>query len=315
MATEERARQEGRESGQQQKQVQSRCSTPSSSSSAQPVAVEAIADHVSCGLCGGPVASSLLLSCSHLFCGSCLFTKLQQRASCPTCNMDLRAIPVRCLAMDKVAAVVVPSLTTQEQQQYSKRKQDGQCVADQVNKLFHHLGPAPSFNSSIGASRPGVVAPTCLPAAGHVDFTSSTAVNPVHRRTYPGAAIIHPSLQQQKQYPNLIGASFGSFPAAAAGSAAPNLMHIAAAQHLQLMQQQLTALNLNPAAAAASAGAQFPCRQTVGDKLALQQSLFVRNSNLNGSVLGPNPPAAALPAAMAGHGLQLNTVLGNMCHV
>jgi hypothetical protein len=34
--------------------------------------------------------------------------------------------------MDKVAAAVVPSLTAEQQQQYAKRKQDGQCAADKV---------------------------------------------------------------------------------------------------------------------------------------------------------------------------------------
>jgi hypothetical protein len=47
--------------------------------------------------------------------------------------MDLRAVPVRCLAMDKVAASIVPSLTAEQQQQYAKRKQDGQCAADKVS--------------------------------------------------------------------------------------------------------------------------------------------------------------------------------------
>lgn len=46
--------------------------------------------------------------------------------------MDLRAVPVRCLAMDKVAATIVPSLTAEQQQQYAKRKQDGQGTADKV---------------------------------------------------------------------------------------------------------------------------------------------------------------------------------------
>jgi hypothetical protein len=108
-----------------------RCDSRSESPSF--VAVEELAGHVSCGLCSGPVASSLLLSCSHLFCGDCVFRHLsQEKPCCPTCNMDLRAVPVRCLAMDKVAASIVPSLTAEQQQQYAKRKKDGQCAADKV---------------------------------------------------------------------------------------------------------------------------------------------------------------------------------------
>lgn len=97
------------------------------------ILVEDVLEHLSCGLCRGPVASSLILSCSHLFCGDCLWQHLQKRQSCPTCSMALRAVPVRCLAMDKVAASIVPSLPQQQQQQYAKRYKDGQCTADKVS--------------------------------------------------------------------------------------------------------------------------------------------------------------------------------------
>jgi len=98
------------------------------------ILVEDVLEHLSCGLCRGPVASSLILSCSHLFCGDCLWQHLQKRQSCPTCSMALRAVPVRCLAMDKVAASIVPSLPQQQQQQYAKRSKDGQCTADKVRQ-------------------------------------------------------------------------------------------------------------------------------------------------------------------------------------
>jgi hypothetical protein len=132
------------------------------------VPVEELAGHVSCGLCSGPVASSLLLSCSHLFCGDCVFRHLsQEKPCCPTCNMDLRAVPVRCLAMDKVAASIVPSLTAEQQQQYAKRKQDGQCAADKVC-----LQPPGPFQHVKGLS----------PAAGarhcNSNFSNSSSLRP-----------------------------------------------------------------------------------------------------------------------------------------
>lgn len=67
----------------------------SSRSPSPTIPVELVAENVACGLCSGPVASSLLLTCTHLFCGDCICKHLQQKAECPTCHMALRAVPVR----------------------------------------------------------------------------------------------------------------------------------------------------------------------------------------------------------------------------
>eukprot|EP00775_Hariotina_reticulata_P011648 gene11648-11793_t len=81
--------------------------------------------------------------------------------------MALRAVPVRCLAMDKVAASIVPSLPQQQQQQYAKRYKDGQCTADKVNKMFWWLAPAalPSGGPMAPTTPAGALPVTCPPFA------------------------------------------------------------------------------------------------------------------------------------------------------
>jgi hypothetical protein len=37
------------------------------------VSLQQVKKHVTCGICSGYLASSLVLSCGHIFCGSCLF--------------------------------------------------------------------------------------------------------------------------------------------------------------------------------------------------------------------------------------------------
>lgn len=295
---------------------QSRCSTPLSSSSSHSVPVDTIADHVSCGLCEGPVAGSLLLSCSHLFCGACLFTKLQQKACCPTCNMELRAIPIRCLAMDKVAASIVPSLSTEEQQEYSKRKKDGQCVADQVNKMFHYLAPPPLLNLNPVLHKTAMTH-NGIATVGQMEYPSS-ALNPVGRRTsYPGAPPSHVMQQQQQHQPyvNPLGLPFGSFQGAAAG---PNLLQLAAAQQLaqmQQLQQQLSAMNLNPAAAAAArVNSQYPCRQLAPDHLAMQHLMLGGGRERSSSLFGSSSPPA-FSSAMGYQEMQLSSMMDSMCQV
>lgn len=42
---------------------------------------------LTCGICKSLVASSLVLSCGHMFCGACLFDFVNERCSCPTCQV------------------------------------------------------------------------------------------------------------------------------------------------------------------------------------------------------------------------------------
>jgi hypothetical protein len=130
--------------------------------------VQEIKEHLTCGLCSGPLAQSLVLSCSHLFCGDCLLKRLQQdggitatQQSCPTCNMDLRAVPVRCLAMDKVAACIAATLPEAAQAAYAKRCRDGASAADQLNKMLWWLTPPAAVGGPLGGGPGGNT-----PAAG-----------------------------------------------------------------------------------------------------------------------------------------------------
>lgn len=253
----------------------------------------------------------MLLSCSHLFCGSCLFTKLQEKACCPACNMDLRAIPVRCLAMDRVAASVVPSLSTEEQQQYSKRKQDGQCVADQINKMFHHLAPPALHPLNAALQRPTAAIPSVPPAACTSAAGSLEPVNPLtHRASFPAEGVhpLQPALQQQ-QYMNSINLAFGSLSTAATP---PSLLQLAAAQQLHQVQQQLIAMHLHPGVAACPQ-AQYPCRQYVSDDFSLQQMVLGHSQDHN-SLLGSRSHTG-LSAAASYHELQLSSMMGSTCQV
>jgi hypothetical protein len=69
--------------------------------------------------------------------------------------------------MDKVAASIVPSLTAEQQQQYAKRKQDGQCAADKVRCIINYKLAGP-MSAAAADTRHGNV---CSPAT----TTSSAA--------------------------------------------------------------------------------------------------------------------------------------------
>lgn len=43
--------------------------------------------HLNCGICKHLVASSLVLSCGHMFCGSCLYTHVSEKPLCPSCKV------------------------------------------------------------------------------------------------------------------------------------------------------------------------------------------------------------------------------------
>ena len=48
------------------------------------------------GVCNSLVASSLVLSCGHTFCGSCIFELLNDKPACPTCAVSGPRTPPRC---------------------------------------------------------------------------------------------------------------------------------------------------------------------------------------------------------------------------
>lgn len=52
------------------------------------VKLEAVKSHVTCALCTNLIASSLVLSCGHQYCGSCLFDWLGNKPCCPSCQVS-----------------------------------------------------------------------------------------------------------------------------------------------------------------------------------------------------------------------------------
>ncbi|KAG1659174.1 hypothetical protein FOA52_007555 [Chlamydomonas sp. UWO 241] len=104
-------------------------------------ASDAMHRHLNCGLCTQLIASSLVLSCGHAYCGACLFEHVNEKPSCPTCQVGLRAIPVRCLALDGVAESVAASLPAGGTS-YAVRVEDGRSAANKLNKMLWWLQPA-----------------------------------------------------------------------------------------------------------------------------------------------------------------------------
>ncbi|WIA30416.1 hypothetical protein OEZ86_000501 [Tetradesmus obliquus] len=209
--------------------------------------------------------------------------------------MDLRAVPVRCLAMDKVAATIVPSLTAEQQQQYAKRKQDGQGTADKVNKMFWYLAPtalpSPNSQQALPLQPPAhSMASACMPLSAAPDFpgnglnSAALSLDPTTSNGLQSmATALHNSQQQQQFMSPLL--QLGCMPSAAAAALPPHMQGAAGAPLLQLavaaqqmaaaqqaahmhqlaqVQQQLSAASLNPAcrplqhAAAAAAAAGLP---------------------------------------------------------
>ncbi len=52
------------------------------------VALDEVRRAITCQLCHQLVASSLVLNCSHLFCGGCLYEHLSAKPQCPTCQVS-----------------------------------------------------------------------------------------------------------------------------------------------------------------------------------------------------------------------------------
>ncbi|KAI8465415.1 MAG: hypothetical protein J3K34DRAFT_525408 [Monoraphidium minutum] len=117
------------------------------SSPASPrVCVDDLTPHLRCGLCREPVAGSLVLSCGHLFCGQCLCDHLTSTPACPACQMSLRAIPVRCHAIDHVVGALLPALAPAVQDAFRHRKERGECAPSIIAKMLWWLeagAPAP----------------------------------------------------------------------------------------------------------------------------------------------------------------------------
>lgn len=119
------------------------CSPTSTSDTASvTVSLNDVRRHVSCAICNNLIASSLVLSCGHQYCGSCLFDWLSNKPSCPNCQVPLRAIPTRCIALDGVIEAFLPSLPDHEVAAFKARQEEGKSAANKVNKMFWWLQPS-----------------------------------------------------------------------------------------------------------------------------------------------------------------------------
>jgi hypothetical protein len=117
---------------------------PSSSSAKASDAMlvhESIKEQLKCALCTKLIAAPLVVSCGHMFCGQCLFEYLNKEPMCPTCQMGLRAVPVRCLAVDAIGDSLKASMPAKEREKFAKRVEEGRSAADKVNKVFWWLAP------------------------------------------------------------------------------------------------------------------------------------------------------------------------------
>lgn len=85
-----------------------------------------------CSLCCGAIATSLVLSCGHTACGDCLYRWLNEKPFCPTCQMGLRAVPVRCLALDAIVLLLKPFLSDPQRASFDRRQEAGHSAADKV---------------------------------------------------------------------------------------------------------------------------------------------------------------------------------------
>ncbi|GFR51185.1 hypothetical protein Agub_g13462 [Astrephomene gubernaculifera] len=115
------------------------------------IALKDVKQHVTCALCNNLIASSLVLSCGHQYCGSCLFDWLGNKPSCPNCQVPLRAIPMRCIALDGVVEAFLGSLPDHEVAAYKARQEEGKSAANKVNKMFWWLQPSAMPNMPAGA--------------------------------------------------------------------------------------------------------------------------------------------------------------------
>lgn len=184
-----------------------------SSPSSPRVCVEDLTPHLRCGLCREPVAGSLVLSCGHLFCGACLCDHLTRTPACPACQMSLRAIPVRCIAIDHVVGALLPSLAPQQQDAFRRRKQRGECAPSIIAKMLWWL--------EAGAPAPG--------GAGDPAAAAAAAA----RMPPAGPPLLQQQLQPQHAQQALLGrAGSGGMPPGASASAriaaASNAAHDAA---------------------------------------------------------------------------------------
>ncbi|KAL6748535.1 hypothetical protein V8C86DRAFT_2875639 [Haematococcus lacustris] len=151
---------------------------PPTPATAAVVDLDTVSKYIHCSLCNGLVASSLVMpSCSHVFCGECCAQALVKKPCCPSCQVDLRAIPVRCPALDAIVhAFAIKSLDAVELKAYLARMEEGKSAANKLNKMFWWRLPSAAAPS---ASHQADASGLSLPPGAFVHHTAQ------HRQGHP----------------------------------------------------------------------------------------------------------------------------------
>lgn len=164
------------------------------------IAVDGLVPHLRCGLCREPVAGALVLNCGHLYCGACLVDHLTRAGgggggeACPACQMPLRAIPVRCIAIDHVVSALAPALEPTCRDALGRRRERGEPAPSVIAKMLWWLeagAPAPG-----GASEPRAAAAAAAggallqQAAGRAACPPAFAPGSCITRSHSGTAVL-----------------------------------------------------------------------------------------------------------------------------
>ena len=178
-----------------------------------------------------------------MFCGQCLFDYLNRDPMCPTCQMGLRAVPVRCLAVDAIGDILKASMSAKEREKFAKRLEEGRSAADKVNKVFWWLAPQAV---PIGGTMTGQVGLSFAnPSTPQMAVPNAGAGMPLlqqHQQSQQRSR-----QQQQQQQLAAAAAASGQAQAALVIAAAQLPPPLAFGQHTLPMQQQAP-LFANPAA-------------------------------------------------------------------
>ncbi|GBF89973.1 hypothetical protein Rsub_02679 [Raphidocelis subcapitata] len=260
------------------------------------VCVDELTPHLCCSLCNDLAAGALVLACGHLFCGACLSDRLICSPKCPACHMALRAIPIRCRAVDHVIDALLPALSEARRDAFRRRREGGEGAASMVAKMLWHL-EAGAAGRRRGAEPRGGAAPRLGAArdAGPITLPAGAA---------GGAAASAPPFNLPMQ---LGGLSLGTAGLAFSGpgGAGPGVMGLGAAG-LDAGAGLAPPSGLQLQAAALQQGLQWGAVAPIGGGAPvllqppglvdpqLQPQLHLQGAAAGGGY-GPSPAAAPLP--------------------
>lgn len=118
----------------------------------------------------------------------------------PHAQVPLRAIPVRCIALDAVIEAFLPLLPKAEEVAYRARQEEGKSAANKVNKMFWWLQP-----SAIPATAPAAAGSSSGGSSAHGSGSSGGGGMQAFGMQAPLAAAMAKA-QQQQGYGAVMGA-------------------------------------------------------------------------------------------------------------